>query len=221
MYDIARWREVVLGGSKRYIWITMAIFAYILLYPYFVGGNLDLAVFTTLISVILITATLSMVDDRRYALLAIVLLVPGLLVQWYSLFHYYESAIIVARLFWIILLTLVVVVLLRDIIGAKRPIPRKVLWSAVSVYLIIGLIWALFYSIIEFIDPGSFIYTGMPTELLVDSELIYYSFVTVTTLGYGDIVPATIHAKSFVIVEMVTGVLYLAILISSFLKKVE
>jgi hypothetical protein len=96
-----------------------------------------------------------------------------------------------------------------------------VLWSAVSVYLIIGLIWALFYSIIEFFDPGSFRYSGSPTLLLSDSDLIYYSFVTITTLGYGDIVPATIHAKSFVIVEIITGVLYLAILISSFLKKVE
>jgi hypothetical protein len=216
-----RWREVVLGGSKRYIWITMAIFAYILLYPYFVGGNLDLPVFTTLISVILLTATLSIVDDRRFVYLAAILLVPGLLEQWYSLFHYNQSVIIVARIFWIGLLTFVVFVLLRDILGAKRPIPRKVLWSAVSVYLIIGLIWALFYSIIEFFDPGSFRYSGSPTLLLSDSDLIYYSFVTITTLGYGDIVPATIHAKSFVIVEIITGVLYLAILISSFLKKVE
>ena len=197
MHYLVRWREIVLGGSKRYVWITMTIFAYILLYPYFVGGHLDRVVFTTFISVILVTATLSLVDDRRYTYVATVLLVPGLMIQWYSLIHFTESLFIIARIFWISLLTFVIVVLLRDILGATRPIPRKVLWSAVSVYLIIGLVWALFYSIIEILNPGSFIYSGKPAQPLVDMDLIYYSFVTITTLGYGDIVPVTIHAKSY------------------------
>ena len=73
--------------------------------------------------------------------------------------------------------------------------------------------WAFVYSVLESIQPGSF--TIGEGQIDVGRRLyIYYSFVTITTLGYGDITPTTDLANSFSFLEAVTGQLYLAILIA-------
>ncbi|HOL07292.1 MAG TPA: potassium channel family protein, partial [Methanomassiliicoccaceae archaeon] len=64
------------------------------------------------------------------------------------------------------------------------------------------------------IYPGSFVDSANPSESMNFHTSMYYSFVTLATLGYGDIVPVTQEARGLVIVEVLTGVLYMAILIS-------
>jgi hypothetical protein len=95
------------------------------------------------------------------------------------------------------------------------------LWSAVALYLLFGVIWAILYSVIEIIVPGSFIHGVLIGHPVGDADFIYYSFVTLATLGYGEILPISTQARSLVILEIITGVLYLAILIALFLKRVD
>jgi hypothetical protein len=83
------------------------------------------------------------------------------------------------------------------------------------------LVWAIPYPVIEIIEPGSFIHGVLIDHPVGDADFIYYSFVTLATVGYGEILPVTAQAKSFIILEIVTGVFYLAILIAVFLKRVE
>ena len=73
--------------------------------------------------------------------------------------------------------------------------------------------WAFVFSVLEAINPGSFAIGDRQIEVGL-SLFIYYSFVTITTLGYGDISPITAPANSFSFLEAVTGQLYLAILIA-------
>jgi hypothetical protein len=83
------------------------------------------------------------------------------------------------------------------------------LQGAVAVYLLFGLVWANAYEWTDLTHPGSF--TGPVSS---GASWIYYSFVTLTTMGYGDIIPVHPIARSLAAAEALTGQLYIAILIS-------
>ena len=93
--------------------------------------------------------------------------------------------------------------------------------ASLCIYFLIAIVWAEFYSIMEIANPGSFIVTSGDTQdvpLQVGGEgtamALYYSLVTLTTLGYGDIVPKTAPARMFAAMEAVTGQMYLAVLVA-------
>lgn len=86
--------------------------------------------------------------------------------------------------------------------------------GAVCVYLLLGVIWAVAYTILEMVSPGSF---GGFTPLQSrgwDDEWLYFSFVTMTTLGYGDLLPLSATARALAYMQAVFGQLYVAILVA-------
>ena len=84
--------------------------------------------------------------------------------------------------------------------------------AALSAYLLFGLVWGIAYFLLESSDPGSLsIAANLDGTLL--STCTYYSFVTLSTLGYGDITPISQQARSLSLVEAIVGQLYLAVLI--------
>lgn len=85
--------------------------------------------------------------------------------------------------------------------------------AAACIYLLLGIVWWLAYASLEAFFPGSFAGLGAPGEEH-RSTLLYFSYVTLTTLGYGEIVPVTPPARSLAAVEAVAGTLFLAILIA-------
>lgn len=86
--------------------------------------------------------------------------------------------------------------------------------GAVAVYLLIGLSWAWLYALILLLDPTAMSASGTQEQNLIQgTNLLYYSFVTLTTVGYGDIVPVHPLARSFSNLEALYGQLYPAILI--------
>ncbi len=86
--------------------------------------------------------------------------------------------------------------------------------GAICVYLLIGVIWSLFYSLLEVGVPGSF--KGLMEQSSADwsPDWVYYSFVTLTTLGYGDITPLTFSARALSYFEAIVGQFYLAVLVA-------
>jgi hypothetical protein len=102
------------------------------------------------------------------------------------------------------------VVLGRTLRGG--PVTRHRLHGGVAAYLLLGVIWAHAYSLLEMLRPGAF--SGPVGHGLGPRAWYYYSFVTLTTMGYGDILPVHPMARSLATLEAVTGSLYLAILIS-------
>ena len=87
--------------------------------------------------------------------------------------------------------------------------------GAICIYMLLGLIWALLYLFIAQAVPGAF--NGLPQAPWVENfaAAIYFSFVTITTLGYGDISPILPLARFLVIMEAIVGVFYMAILVAS------
>ncbi len=97
-----------------------------------------------------------------------------------------------------------------------RKITADTVYGAMSVYLLLGITWAFAYSLVELNFPGSF--KGLHGDLSLEGgerfDFIYYSFVTLTTLGYGDITPLSSQARSLSILQAVTGVLFTATLVA-------
>ena len=98
---------------------------------------------------------------------------------------------------------------LRFAMGAKT-VDAEHLYAALSAYLLAGIFFGLFYWALEQIGPGTFVFAGEFTRV----SAIYFSFVTLATLGYGDIVPRTDVARGLAIVEGVGGQLFLAVLVA-------
>jgi len=90
--------------------------------------------------------------------------------------------------------------------------------GSLTLYLLLGLIWAMIYLIILTIDPQAFSGIEAGSWQQIFSRVAYYSFVTLTTLGYGDILPTNHIAEFFVSMEAIFGVFYMAIIVSSLIS---
>ena len=94
----------------------------------------------------------------------------------------------------------------------ENQVTLDLIMAAACSYVLLGMIWAYGYYFLEYFQPHSFIAANAALEDLWDFQ--YYSFVTLTTVGYGDIVAKSKSAQALTILEALVGQLYLAILIS-------
>ena len=109
-------------------------------------------------------------------------------------------------------LALVAVQFLRFILRAPR-VTGQVLEAGISTYLVFGLLWTMAYMLVGRLIPDAFTFAA-PDQSMNSSNALYYSFVTLTTMGYGDILPVSRAARMLAILEATTGVLYMSVLIA-------
>ena len=129
-----------------------------------------------------------------------------------------QAGIISNSLLNIIFLTYVCVTIFRLIVNA-RTFSGQLISAALCMYLLLGLIWSYVYVLLVALDPEA-----IKLALVIDwnenardifAEMYYFSFVTLTTLGYGDVLPITRIARSLATMEAIIGQLYLAVVIAS------
>lgn len=115
-----------------------------------------------------------------------------------------------------ILFIIYVIWVILSSIFRKKQIGGDELCGSIVAYILIGIAWGLLYSFIELLQPNSFSFVAATEGDLhaKGAALFYYSFVTLTTLGYGDILPVTEFARMLAYLEAVTGVMYTAILVA-------
>jgi Ion channel len=94
-----------------------------------------------------------------------------------------------------------------------RSITNDHLYTAVSVYLMIGIMWCALYNVIDIVTPGSIVRSsGVLSDRSTD--LLYFSLITLSTVGYGDIVAVHPEVRMLAALEAIVGVLYIAIMVS-------
>ena len=86
--------------------------------------------------------------------------------------------------------------------------------GAVCVYLLLGIMWAIAYAVVYSLDPGAFSGAIKANVGTWNAQWIYYSFVTLTTLGYGDILPVSATARALAYSQAIFGVFYMAVLVA-------
>jgi len=162
---------------------------------------------------LLVIGVCSLRGGGRYFTLGMIFVVGGvvlniLAIQMHSLFFQHGSLLsMIGFLLVAITFTLKQVAFGNDI-SANR------LLGAVCVYLLLGVIGALSYSMIELTMPGSFSGFEAWSDGDWDSEWLYFSFVTMTTLGYGDLLPISATARALAYLQAVFGQFYIAVLVA-------
>lgn len=102
---------------------------------------------------------------------------------------------------------------LRQVVfGTEMNVNRLV--GAISVFLLLGIIWSFAYALLELIAPGSFKGFSPGDGPGKHSSWLYFSFVTLTTLGYGDVTPVSAVARSVAFMQAVVGQFYIAVLVA-------
>jgi hypothetical protein len=106
----------------------------------------------------------------------------------------------------------VIALLLRYVFGPEVMDADR-LWGAAAMYLMIGILWCFLFALVDLGDKDVFLIRGDARQLDL-TQLLYFSFSTLTTIGFGDIVPVTRLAQVAAVVEGIIGQLFLAILIA-------
>ena len=171
-----------------------------------------------LFSVVMLSALSTVSRKRRELVIATVLLLLGLLPQWIGAFRIADVDM-AGRIPLALFLIYVCALILRMVLTSKV-VDLEVILAALCVYLLLALIWAIAYHLVEVYQPGSF---SIPAAILANHSnpeqatagaLHYFSFVTITTLGYGDVTPVAPLARSLAMLEAVVGQIYLVTLIA-------
>jgi hypothetical protein len=164
--------------------------------------------------------------QRQLRILGLVLAIPTLLGLWtdYALPGFSVRALaIVFHIFAALLLGLTGVELLRTVYKEVN-VTADTIYGAFCFYLLAGLVFGHLFCIIEWISPGSFEGDAEVTAELQDPHrrrfvLTYFSYVTLATVGYGDITPASKAARALAVLEAIAGQFYIAVLVAEFVGK--
>jgi Ion channel len=166
----------------------------------------------TILSLIIISGLIATVRDRRLILLAIALTVASLFVGWEDVERPKLYLHLLNNLYsWVFIAFLVILILRQGF--RKGPITPRRVQGSIAVYMLLGLLWAVSYEIVELLNPGSFS-IGSQRGGATLPQLGYFSFTTLATLGLGDILPLSPLARSLVVLEALVGQLFPVILIA-------
>lgn len=161
----------------------------------------------------LLFALIAIASTRARLIIASLLGIPFVTLNIISTTSPAEAYLIGFYLLTALFFIYVISVLLRDIFTHSRVDTNRLL-SAISVYLCFGVVCAMLYGLIDIYDLRSFdIPSALSHEARINN-LMYFSFVTLTTLGYGDISPISDVARSLSTVEALVGQIYLTVLVA-------
>jgi hypothetical protein len=168
-----------------------------------------------LMTLVLISGVLAVGRRRRTLVLAVVLVLPALAARWLNMFWQDLMPPEVYLIPAIIFIGFVMLQFLYFILRAPR-VNSEVLCAGVAGYLLLGIIWMFAYILVARLHPGSFSYNvgPPPAHFLLSFDAFYFSFITLSTVGYGDITPVSHVARTLAMTEAMTGTLYMAVLIS-------
>lgn len=170
---------------------------------------------SALMTAALASAVQAVGNRRTVFWLAFGLVLPAILGQWLD---HLRPGLVPPEVFlscMLLFLLFIIVQLLRFIMRTPR-VDAEVLCAGVCTYLMLALLWAMSYVLVGWLDPAAFMFTtgAGKAQAMRGFTSFYFSFITLSTVGYGDIVPVGNVARMLAALEGVTGSLFLGILIA-------
>ena len=197
---------------NRFLFLLIALLCYLLIWPFlqpFIHFRLLLSMTLTFV---LISAVYAVSESKRTTVIASVLAVVWGALQWTTNIVESPALDVADSIIAIVFLSYIIYQSLL-FFGSSRKVNFNIVIASVVVYLLMALIWAEAYNLIEIVAPGSFNFAVVISEA-GSSRFTYFSFVTITTLGYGDIIPATNLARAVSMLEAFVGQTYLVVLVA-------
>ncbi|MGI9283796.1 MAG: ion channel [Pseudomonadales bacterium] len=154
-----------------------------------------------------------MTKYRCQFILGVVLALPTFGLNWSEALFDSTVYFYLVNLSQIVFFAYILVVLI-DYVLSRQLVILDIIFAVMCAYLILVSAWMFVYSCIELSIPDSFSLPETEGYQAQLQEFLYYSFVTLSTLGYGDITPLTSYAKSWSIIEAIIGQFYLAIVLA-------
>ncbi len=192
-------------------------------YPYLIQeGHVGKTLFEIMFTGLIFVSMYVLCDTPKDTVKALVFGVPALVVHaaYYLVPDLFGYSMLMG--FLVIFYVYMTMSVLRHVLGEKS-VDTDTISGAICIYLLMGMIWAMLYSLVDQLVPGSFSVanyfsaaesSGVELSLANESAtahftvFLYFSYTTLTTLGYGDIIPASNAARSLTSLEAIAGVLY-------------
>jgi voltage-gated potassium channel len=201
-------------NDRRALYLLSSLVLMILLSPFLGTHRLGEVILVISLFVALITAILELHGKRTFRWLAIAVAVPVVLTEFAG-FFYSSHALMILDYALLMAFFGFASVGLFTYLGKPGAITTGRIYASVSLYLMLAMFWFALYNLTESIYPESFAQAGALSSARVPRPaFLYFSLITLTTVGYGDVVPVTPAARVFAALEGAAGVMYVAITVA-------
>ena len=203
-------KTLLTPGSRFGVLLTSLVL--MLFLPFVLPGRLATVLSPVLFTVVLLSSLSAVADTRRHVMIGTTLAIPGCVLAIVSAVRSSPTLAVTGELVAIVFLAYVAMRILRFVLRARQ-VDLGIVLGSVCVYLLVALLWGMAYDLVERLYPGAFAFPAASVGT-TGNALQYFSFVTITTLGYGDIQPVLPLARALSMVEAVLGQMYLVILVA-------
>ena len=213
-----RVEKVVIARRKwRYLALLLSLLFLFLISPFIVEHRFGVVVLNIAGAAVLFSGSFAVSERRLIQVVAFCLAVITVSTNVTVILHPERWLVMVSYVSVISLMTLFSVYILINVLQSGSVTSDKI-FGAICVYLLVGYAWSFAYAILELRSPGSFAGLAGAGEVAEHvsrvMQLRYFSFSTLTTVGYGDITPRSLEARTFATLEAVMGQVYLAVLVA-------
>jgi len=206
-------RTGAVRSPHRFLHLLAAQLGLILVYPFVADDRPMPAVAAGFVLAIFVAALWVVAGERRVRVVATLLVIPTIVANLLSAAAPDRYPILPAVAFGTVFLGFITVVIFRGVVQS-RTVTTETLYGAITAYLLLGITWAWGYVLVEQLHPGAFRCASAADGRVVPPDLTFLSFITLTSVGYGDIVPVSRHARALAILEAVAGQMYLAVFVA-------
>lgn len=201
--------------NSKFFYLFVSLVLLFVLVPFLEIGPITLIILKALVSLVLLAGIYAVGYRQHHMKVALILGLPPFIMNLVALFSS-TAPVIVPTIVMNLLFYFYTTGTIFEYVLKGNKVDLDRLFGAICVYILLGLTWGALYSVVYHYSPTSF-YIDPVRNVggIVDwSDLTYFSFVTLATIGYGDITPVSSLARSLAVLEAVTGVLYIAIMIA-------
>ncbi len=214
-------QSLVQHHSGKFVYLLLSLLFLMILIPILYPHPLGQILLNIMLTITMLFSLYTVSQKRRLVVSALILAGLTFLTMWYSHLTVNSTVAFVSLCLGFAFFMFTTVSILFHIFN-EEDVTIDEIAAAISTYLLIGMSGAFLYGIVDYLIPGSIVSTTPVSPMILMhgsdfpyfADYIYFSFTSLTTLGFGDVVPATPVARTFSYLEAVIGQIYLTVLVA-------
>ena len=202
--------------SGYYNLLLACLFALFVFRPYD-RGVVYQGVWKLILTAVLVSAIFNCKHSKKIQTAVTVLAVPVILFSWTNLFIQTDIIFVLKAIFTVLFMVVCTGSIVHDVVLRAR-VTFETLRGVICAYFMVAFVFAYAYYLIEYLQPGSIHIANRDVTVFAYSqylsEMLYFSFITLLTIGFGDIVAVSDIGQTIVVIEGLIGQFYIAILVA-------